>query len=407
MSKPLPTGDFKWEHDENYYLNISDGRGCIIECDLEYTEECKNLTSKYPLAPERSAINRDDLSSYQKRLLGEETISKVEKLLLTLKDKKKYVIHTDLLKLYISLGMKVTKVYRTISFKQEAWLKPYIDFNTSMRTKATSEFEKDFWKLMNNSFYGKTLENVRGRVNIKLINKENKKEAIKLFSKPTFTDVIDFSNYNDEVSYFGILNVIPSIKFNKPIYTGMCILDYSKLLMYDFYYNIFNKKIPDNEVLYFDTDAWVLTVYTNDLITELKKIEDYMDTSNYPKDHELYSETNKKVIGKFKDENAGTNMSTFIGLRSKSYAIEKITGFNNELEENIKLKGIGYSAKKDIHMKDFYNCLLTDSESIHKMYTLNPDKHEMYINEINKKSLGPYDDKRYIYKDGITTAPFE
>jgi hypothetical protein len=346
-------------------------------------------------------------------LLGNDSITKVEKLLLTLRDKKKYVVHYKILQYYIKLGMKVTKVHKTISFKHKAWLKPYIDFCTGRRKEAKTDFEKDFWKLMANAFYGKTLENIRERVNIKLVNVDDTVTQKKMFSKPTFDNIIDFDG-----DFIGITNTITSIKYNKPIYTGICILDYSKLLMYEFYYDIFNKLIPKNEPLYFDTDSIICNIYTDDLLTEFKKIITHLDMSDYPKDHELYTDKHKKVIGKQKDEMKGKTIHNFYGLRSKAYALgigkqmmedgkQMIVDGKQMIEDRIKLKGVGYSAKENIHTKDFYNCLLSEKELSHITYALNSEKHKIFMNEINKKSLGPYDDKRYIYTDGITTAPFE
>ena len=165
MSQKLPIGDFKEETDENYYKNIPDGRGCIIECDLEYPDAAKLKTFKFPLAPEKKSITEDQLSSIQKKYMDieERNLGKIPKLILDLHNKEKYIVHHKILKYYISLGLRVTKVHKTISFKEEAWLKPYIDFNTNQRKLAKTEFEKDFWKLMNNAFYGKTMENVRDR----------------------------------------------------------------------------------------------------------------------------------------------------------------------------------------------------------------------------------------------------
>ena len=122
MSQKLPTKDFKWENDPDYYKKIPKGRGCIIECDLEYPNDCRFKTRKYPLAPEKMKIDKEKLSDYQLNLLGDKPLSKEEKLFLTLYDKEKYVIHHSILKEYIKLGMKVTKVYRTISFEESNWL---------------------------------------------------------------------------------------------------------------------------------------------------------------------------------------------------------------------------------------------------------------------------------------------
>ena len=279
-------------------------------------------------------LNENELSDKQIHLLGEEKLGKVPKLILDLHDKEKYVIHNELLEYYIKLGMKVTKVYRTISFNEEAWLKPYIDFNTNMRKNATSNFKKDLWKLMNNAFYGKTLENIRNRINLELVSSEER--AIKLFSKSTFKDRIIFNE-----NFIAITKTIPTIKFDKPIYTGMCILDYSKLTMYKFYYDIFCKRFPNNQVIASDTDSMFINIFTEDLYKDLEDIKEELDTSNYPIDHPLYSEKNKKVINKFKDEVGGKVISEINFIRSKAYSfitIDKSDQFyiykkNNQLDE--------------------------------------------------------------------------
>jgi hypothetical protein len=222
MSQPLPMNDFKWESDPRYFQKMSEGRGCIVECDLEYDDDTRLRTCKLPLAPIKRSVKYEELSEHQKNLLkirGEQHVE-TEKLILDLHDKKKYVIHHRLLKYYMSLGLKVTKVHRTISFNEGAWLKPYIDFNTEQRTKSKNEFEKIYWKLMNNAFYGKTLENIRNRTSIQLIADENK--AAKLFSKTTYKRS---TVYNENLIAIHMRKKV--LLFSKPIYIGMTVLDES------------------------------------------------------------------------------------------------------------------------------------------------------------------------------------
>jgi hypothetical protein len=395
MSQKLPTRDFKWESNPDYYLNIPNGRGCLVECDLEYPNDCKSKTRNYPLAPEKMKINKKELSNYQLNLLGDKPLGKEEKLLLTLYSKKKYIVHHSILKEYLKLGLTVTKVYRTISFEESDWLAKYINFNTEQRKKGKTDFEKDLWKLMNNSFYGKTLENIRGRSEIKLtINRE---EVKKYINKPNFKDTKIFNN-----NFVAIENNITSIKFNKPIYLGQAVLDYSKQLMYKFYYEVVNELWQKNELVASDTDSIFLSIKTKDIYDDMKEIIDELDTSGYSKDHNLYSEKNKKVIGKFKDELNGKIMNEIVFLRSKAYSFTL-----TDLKEEKKLKGIGKNTiKKDIKFDDYKYCLLNNKTKMNKMYTLNSNKHEMYVNEINKLSLNPFDDKRYICDNGIDTLPF-
>ena len=395
MSQKLPTGDFKWEKDPDYYKDIPEGRGCIIECDLKYTKKCRNKTFKYPLAPEKMKIKKEELSDYQLKLLGDKPLGNEEKLFLTLRDKRKYIIHNSILKEYIKLGIKITKVYRTISFKESNWLAKYINFNTEQRTKSKSDFEKELWKLMNNSFYGKTLENIRGRSEIKLLT--DKEEVKKYIKKPNFKDSIIFNN-----NFVAIVNNVTSVKFNKPIYLGQAILDYSKQLMYNFYYNVANELWEKNELVASDTDSIFLNVKTENIYKDMEEIKDELDTSGYPKDHPLYSEENKKVIGKFKDELNGEIMNEVVFLKSKAYSYTL-----TDLSEEKKLKGIGKTTiKKDINFNDYKDCLFKNKTKMNKMYTMNSSKHKMYVNEVNKISMSPFDDKRYILDNGIDTQPF-
>ena len=342
-------------------------------------------------------VKEEMLSPYQLNLLEEQEtkLGKEKKLFLTLYDKKKYIVHHSILKEYIKLGLKVTKVYRIISFEESNWLKKYIDFNTNQRTKAKSDFEKDLWKLMNNAFYGKTMENIRNRCDIKLLNNEN--EIKKFINKPNFKDSVIF---NDNL--VAIVNNITSIKFNKPIYLGQAILDYSKQLMYRFYYEVINEVWSDNEIIGFDTDSYFLSIKTKDIYKDLKQVQDELDTSDYPKDHPLYSVDNKRVIGKFKDELNGKIMNEIIFLKSKAYAYTL-----SDLTEKKKLKGISQPiVKKEMNFKNYKNCLYNTETQLNTMFRLNSEKHNMFINEVKKVSLNPFDDKRYICEDGINTLPY-
>ena len=151
--------------------------GCILEVDLHYPNTLHDLHSDYPLAPVRQRVTPDILSPFSKRLHESiyrssynESGSSVEKLLTTLEDKQNYVLHYRNLKLYLSLGLELKATHRVLCFKQSAWLKPFIDFNTRKRQAAVNSFEKDLFKLMNNAVYGKSLENVRKHIDLSLIH---------------------------------------------------------------------------------------------------------------------------------------------------------------------------------------------------------------------------------------------
>ena len=172
MSKPLPTHGFEWMKVSE--LETWELHSCILKVDLEYPEYLHNLHSDYPLAPEQIEVNKFD------------------KLIPNLSNKKKYVIHYENLNQYLSLGLKLTHIHRGIKFEESQWLEKYITLNTKLRTVATNEFEKDFFKLMKNSVFGKTMENIRNKVDIKLVN--DKKRAEKLSAKPNFNHCNIFSD---------------------------------------------------------------------------------------------------------------------------------------------------------------------------------------------------------------------
>ena len=157
--------------------------GYILEVDLKYPDELHVVHNDYLLAPEKLAISYDKLkipygmlSDYCKKIADEYEIKvgDVEKLTPNLGNKSNYVLHYRNLQLYLSLGMKLTKIHRVLKFKQSDWMKKYIDFNTEKRTNAANSFEKDFFKLMINSVYGKTMKNLRKRINSRLVT--NKKD---------------------------------------------------------------------------------------------------------------------------------------------------------------------------------------------------------------------------------------
>ena len=190
MSQPLPYGDFKWVENTDEirykdYLADSD-RGMVLEVDLEYPKKLHRMHNGYPLAPESKEITKDMLSDYAREIADKYniTVGGVKKLVTTLGPRKKYVLHVRNLDMYVAYGMVLTKVHRAVTFKQSRWLEDYIDYNTKMRTSSKNTFEKNFFKLMNNSIYGKTMENVRKRVDVKLVTTET--EMLRSVSSPHF-----------------------------------------------------------------------------------------------------------------------------------------------------------------------------------------------------------------------------
>ena len=404
MSKYLPTGGFRWMTErEMDKLDLAkyknDGnKGLILEVDLEYPEELHDLHNDYPLAPEKVKVTNDLLSEYCKNISEKYNISTglVYKLIPTLGKKEKYVLHYRNLQLYIDLGLKVTKVHRVLEFNQSPWLKQYIDFNTEKRKNAKNDFEKDFFKLMNNSVFGKTMENLRKRVDVRLVSDENK--LFKLTSKSTY---VSSKIINENL--VAVHKIKETLTLNRPAYVGMCILDLSKTLMYDFHYNYIKKKYGDKATLLFtDTDSLTYEIEAEDVYQDFWNDKNKFDSSDCPESSPYFDKTNKKVIGKFKDEAAGVPICEFVGLRSKMYSYMK-----DDQKGGKTAKGINKNViKKDIQHENYKETLFNNKQMYHKMKTIRSNNHELGSYEINKVSLSCFDDKRYIHEDGVTSYAY-
>ena len=404
MSQYLPTGDFKWMTEKQIndidlakYKEDSD-KGIILEVDLEYPKELHKLHNDYPLAPEKIKVTNDMLSDYSKKIAEKYNISTglVHKLIPTLSNKKNYVLHYRNLQLYISLGLKLTKIHRVLEFNQSPWLKQYIDFNTEKRKNAKNAFEKDFFKLMNNSVFGKTMENIRKRVDVRLVTDE--KKLLKLASKPTY---VSSKIFNENL--VAVHKIKETLTLNRPAYVGMCILDLSKTLMYDFHYNYIKDKYGEKaRLLFTDTDSLTYEIEAKDVYKDFWKDKDRFDNSDYPESSPYFDKTNKKVIGKFKDEAAGIPIIEFVGLRSKMYSYIK-----DDYKGVKTAKGIEKNViKNNITHYNYNSTLLNNDQMYHKMKTIRSNNHELGSYEINKVSLSCFDDKRYILEDGITSYAY-
>lgn len=410
MCEMLPYKNFNWVDVNDFdvdSIDIKSKTGYIIDCDLEYPESIHDLHNNYPLAPEKITVTNEMLSEFSQSIkhklnMKDDTTSK---LVCTLSDKNNYVLHIRNLKLYLSLGMKIKKINKVLSFKQKAWLKPYIEYNTNMRKEAKNDFEKDFYKLMNNSVFGKTMENVRNRIRFELIHEKNRLE--KFAAKVTYKNHVVFGDNDDAI--IGVNLLKNKTVLDKPIYVGMSILDLSKTLMYDFHYNTMMKQYNYNDVklLFTDTDSLCYYIKADDIYNDIKNDKCQYDLSDYPKNHFLYDHTNKKVIGKFKDETNGIPISEFVGLRSKMYAFTYPQ--ESETIEKKTCKGIKkYVIEKSIKFQNYKNCIFDESKmkQYSSMNTIRSKKHELYSIKINKVGLCSYDNKRYILNDNINTLAF-
>ena len=169
MCEYLPYNNFKWndeEWNEEKIMSLDDKgkKGYLFSVDLSLPDDQHDYFNNYPLCPENMSINKEDLNEWQQENYNE---TKIQKLCLTFNDKKNYVINYRYLKLALSLGYQLKGINKVIEYSQSDFLSKYIMLNTNLRIKSTNDFEKDFYKLMNNSVFGKTMENVRNRINFR------------------------------------------------------------------------------------------------------------------------------------------------------------------------------------------------------------------------------------------------
>ena len=387
MSEKLPINGFKWVNDisginEKFvksYDNKNSDKGYILEVDVDYPSKLHKLHSNMPFLPERMKID------------------KTQKSVCNLRDAKKYVVHITILKQALNHGLKLKKVHRVIEFNQEAWLKKYIDMNTELRKKASNDFEKDFFKLMNNAVFGKTMENVRKHRDIKLVKTDYKRN--KLVSEPNYHTM---NLISENLSIIEMRKV--KVKMNKPIYLGLSILEISKIIMYEFWYDYMKKKYRDMvKLCYMDTDSLIMNIKTKDFYKDIAQdVEERFDTSNYDVDRPLPKGKNKKVIGLMKDELGGGIIAESVALRPQRYSY-----MTDEFIEMKKAKGTKKCViKKMLKLEDYKKCLFDNEPMLKSQQRFKSENHEVCTENINKIALSSNDDKRIVALDGITSYPF-
>ena len=266
--------------------------GYIVECYLEYPPHIHDALIDYPLAPEHLTVKHDMLSPFTKDLIDPANPWKpAQKLVPNLRNKTEYVCHYRNLQFYIKHGLILTKIHRILSFSQSPWLKSWIDLCTKQRIAARTEFESDLAKLQANATFGKTMEQVRNRVNIRLIADENK--FIKAVAKPSFRQSVIINN--DLAMVRGNRQ---KVKLAKPIVVGFSILELSKLTMYEFYYGYLKAKYQERcSLLFTDTDSLCCEIQTEDLYRDMGENLELFDTSNFESNHPLYSTKKSSHFG--------------------------------------------------------------------------------------------------------------
>ncbi len=301
MVVPMPIGGFRWmERNEIDNINWQEQTedqsiGYTVECDLDYPPELHDAHNDYPLAPEKIQVNVTCLSDCQVEISRTYGLNRSStcKLMPNLMNKRYYVCDYMNLKFYMDHGLILKKVHRVIEYQQSRWLKPYIELNQNLRKDAQQEHEKDLYKLMNNSVYGKTCENLTKRSDIRLVTTEAQRK--RLTEKPHCQG---FRIFGDSLAAVQMEKLYT--KIDKPTQVGFKVLEASKLVMMRFYYDQLKVWYGDRvHLLFTDTDSFMLEIETNDWEADMQKYKDFFDLSFYPPGHPNRDTTNEKVWNAF------------------------------------------------------------------------------------------------------------
>ena len=406
LSQKLPQHGFRWlSSDEISALDIVNAdftgdTGYLLEVDLTYPADVQDRTVDLPFAPEQHTVEEDMYTPFMteqwRRLMDirygnpNKSYKAYDKLMLTHYDREKYVIHGQLLQYYLKQGLQLTKIHRAMSFYQSAFFEPYISYNSAKRQQATNSFEKDYYKLKNNALFGKTMENVRKRSNFRLCNTEEKLTTYA--SRPEFLYSVIFTE-----DLVGVKMVKEQIYLEKPVYIGQAVLELSKLEMYELRYTHlarYEQQLGGRiRVAGGDTDSFFLRIdgidVAHDLLPRMKH-DQLLDSSNYPKEHPLFSDACKARLGCIKDECEGLPCLEWILLRPKCYSMLMANNKEKKRAKGVRRFTVG-KVIRHAHYRDIFK---TQTISQHKQRRIGSQLHQNYTLDYLKLTLSFWEDKR-------------
>ena len=412
----LPYNDFKWITEKEKLEDIAgwltkhtDGdRGYIMSVDIEIDDEFHDFLNDYPPCPQSLEINQELISKYSKDLRSERGQAEVfttQKLAPNLISKVGYIGDLENIQLFSSLGCRVTKIRRILSYHQKDWLKEWVLFNAEQRRLSTSESRSQFHKNAVNFIYGKSVENTRKYRSVVLVARPD--QHLRQVGKS------QFKRFNIISPRLVAVELEKNVVcMDKPIYLGFKILERSKYRVYDFFYNVLKANLKNTELILTDTDSLLVKFESNDYVEDLKRIAHEFDFSTLPTSHPLFDISNKGVPGKFKDEVKGSTITSVCALRTKLYSIEMLTADQNgSLVRSRKCAGSGIKkhlfGTPDASHEAFVECLRNKRDKNISQKTFVVKKHQVYTAESARVGLTAYDDKRYILgPEGVQTLAY-
>lgn len=391
----LPTYGFRWLSDfeidrlEIMTIPADSDTGYILVCDIEYPDHLHDLHDAFPMCPENILVGEEDVSQYTKELAAECKVNlrPGKKLCLTLRTKNNYAVHYRTLQCYIRHGLVLKNIHRVICFRQSLWLRDFMTYTTEKRRNATNEFDSLLYKSVACNVFGKTIENVKQRINVRIVT--SPETLRRLVSKPSFQAVRVFDNNLAAVQLFR-----NSVKLNKPIAVGYSVLELSKLKMYEFWYDVLLTEFKDYTVslLMSDTDSFLVhiegeSVNQNSIEQILYKNRGKFDFSKLEDTHPLKDNANRQIPGKMKLQLPNAVIMEAVVLSSKCYSILTNRG------SLTAMKGASGSLQHEI----FKDCIEREKCYVGKIKSVKNFGQTLYHVSTERRMLSPIDTKRFYF----------
>lgn len=411
LSRPLPLRNFSWmskkkvaKFDVESHSSATFQRyGYVLEVDVSFPRELHDYFKDFPPLPEHWIPDIDMWTVYQRdlaRKTGQNCKRLTKKLINHLGPRKHYVVHIELLKVCLKIGVQLDKIHRILKFEQSAWTKPYIDELAAKRREAKSMFESNYYKKCANTVYGYYIQDCTKRLKTNFVT--NSRSFLRHSRKPNFKSCTIFSRH------LALMEMKPhAVSLTTPIAAGFTVLELSKAHMTKFWYNFLKRIYGEDIILGFsDTDSFLFGIKNrgpSNVDETMWAHRQYFDMSAFPAPYQ--SPTNKKTVGTFKCELSGRHdISAFCGLRAKSYCFRLE---NNTLER--KSKGIPRHVLSKVDFEDYRRALFQPialEENHYFFRAIRSVKQVMYTAQERRKGLSAFDDKRVLDSDGIHTLPY-
>lgn len=374
-------------------------KGYFISCDIKFPAKLSQKLDDYPPAPVTLDINESHLSKSSTQRLAELGLKNYssKKLVGVLSERKNYFSHIAALQCYLNLGATLEKVHYVCSFRQVSYLKRFVRITALLRKNSKNSFYENLWKRVSNSLYGKLIENVFSYRKTQLVDAED--EVAKYVGMKQFQSCTKISK-----KIYAIHSRPKKLFLNKLYAAGFTILEVSKVLMFNLYYNIIKPACPGSNLIYSDTDSLILSTPFKPE-TFFDRIGHIVDYSNYPTTHKKYSQENKNALNFVKDECKGTHwISEWAALRPKNYSI-KLKPFqkSGRQYEKIRCKGVSLNKLVDqsLSFKDYVRVLKTNITIEKQQVKIVSKNHQLTTCTQRKRCLNSLETKRFWKDCGI------